>query len=533
MKDILPISGIHHITAVTSSASENLAFYEKTLGLRLVKQTVNFDDPYTYHLYYGDAQGRPGTILTFFPWEKLPPGEPGAGMLTAIAFVIPRNAVDFWSERIGAAGIAVQREERFDEPVLRFADPHGLPLEVIGADRLPPSAPWTEVIPDHAAIRGFHSATATLPHPAESEKLLTDVMGMTLLQRQGNRRRYAMADATAPGNLLDLVTDPDAPAGRPGGGTFHHIAFRTRDDASQLAWQERLRAAGFAVTPVRDRHYFKSIYFHMPGGILFEIATDPPGFMRDEASETLGRTLKLPAQYEPLRAEIQSRLPWLRAAPLEHRFVSAETPADRGQTIVTLHGTGGSENDLIGLAGRLFPGAAVMSPRGQVSENGQARFFKRLAPNRFDEADIIQRAGELSEFLSESVRRYGRDPHHLTALGYSNGANMAAAILLLHPEIFRAAILLRPMLPLQASVPHNLEGKPILILKGGSDTLIPAESTRRLEHILRQAGAQVTAIDINAGHGITAEDLEAIKTWGACLEHPRRPCRIPENEAVA
>jgi predicted esterase/catechol 2,3-dioxygenase-like lactoylglutathione lyase family enzyme len=513
MKNLHRIRGIHHITAVTSSAFENLAFYEKTLGLRLVKQTVNFDDPFTYHLYYGDAQGRPGTILTFFPWENLPKGRPGAGMLTAVAFSIPREAIDFWFERIDAAGIAVQRAERFGEPLLRFADPHGLPLELIGGDRLPESIPWPAAISDSLAIVGFHSATATLNNPGAGETLLTDLMGMTLLQRDGDRRRYAMTETTAPGHFLDLVIDPAAPQGRSGGGTVHHIAFRTRDDASQSAWQRRLREAGYSVTAVRDRNYFKSIYFHMPGGILFEIATDPPGFTRDEALEALGHTLKLPEQYEPMRAEIQARLPWLRAKALTHRFVPAEPDVDRGRTFVTLHGTGGSENDLIGLAGRLAPDAAVLSPRGQVNENGQARFFKRLAPNRFDEADIVQRARELSVFLSESVARHGRDRKQLSALGYSNGANMAAAILLLHPETFSAAVLLRPMLPLQDPRPIDLKGKPILILKGRYDELIPAESTRRLAHLLGQAGAQVTMVEIDAGHELIGQDFEAVRSW--------------------
>ena len=532
MNDTLRISGIHHITAVTSSASENLAFYENTLGLRLVKQTVNFDDPYTYHLYYGDAEGLPGTILTFFPWERLPQGRPGAGMLTAIAFAVPREAADFWVQRISAAGIATRREERFGETVLGFTDPHGLPLELIGCDRIPEQIPWTAAIPAHCAIRGFHSTTATLNDLPANEKLLAEVMGLTLQERHGNRRRYAMADPDAPGRFLDLLIDPQAPAGRPGGGTVHHVAFRTQDDASQKVWQRRLRKAGFEVTPVIDRNYFKSVYFRMPGGVLFEIATDPPGFTQDETLKELGRTLMLPARLEPLRKEIQAHLPWLRANPAVHRFEAPAARSDSGRTLVTLHGMGGSEHDLISFAGRVAPDNAILSPRGEVLEEGKARFFRRFAPDHFDEADILYRAQRLADFLIESTARYGRNPARLAALGYSNGANMAAAILLLRPETFAAAVLLRPMLPLQKPQLPNLNGKPVLILRGRSDEMIPAESTHQLARVLRQAGAQITAIEIAAGHELTRHDIDTAKEWLACVARPQARCRMAENEML-
>ncbi len=508
------ISGIHHITAVASSAADNLTFYEKTMGLRLVKQTVNFDDPYTYHLYYGDGHGSPGTILTFFPWENLLQGRPGAGMVTAVAFSIPRNSIEFWRQRISSAGIKVNTEKRFGDPIVRFSDPHGLPIELIGISQRTSTMFWEDgPIAEVHAITGFHSATATLNRLDEIKGLLMDAMGMTLQSQEHNRYRFMMESHAAPGHFYDVIFDPQAPIGRPGGGTVHHIAFRTQDDESQAGWQSSLRKSGFDVTDVRNRNYFRSIYFHSPGGVLFEIATDPPGFSVDETVEELGASLKLPSQYEHMRDKIESQLPPLRSTPFHHVFREPKPTEDDGQTIVTLHGTGGNEHDLIGIARDVGPSSAVLSPRGQVIENGMSRFFKRLAENVFDEKDVVRRANDLADFIVTAAGEYGRDPAQLTAMGYSNGANIAAAIILLRPEVFTRAVLLRPMLPLQDPAAPDLEGKEILILRGDNDSVIPSESTERLVEIFKNAGANVSARNLAAGHEITARDLQEISGW--------------------
>ncbi|MGA6926614.1 MAG: ring-cleaving dioxygenase [Desulfosarcina sp.] len=301
------ISGIHHITAVTTSAARNTHFYTRVLGLRLVKKTVNFDDPFTYHLYYGDQTGRPGTIITFFPWEQLPQGKSGLGMVSAIAFAVPRRSIDHWTQRLEGYGIAVAIESRFNKPVIRFADPHGLPLELIGA---PPNCEPDGRAPNpQTDILGFHSATLLLDRIDATQSIIVDGMGMTPVQQEGARYRFAMQDEIAPGHLLDVVVDPTADGGQSGGGTVHHIAFRTRDNREQLSWRERIKRLGLSVTDVRDRTYFQSIYFNEPGGVLFEIATDPPGFTVDEDLHDLGTGLKLPARYEPLRERIEERLP--------------------------------------------------------------------------------------------------------------------------------------------------------------------------------------------------------------------------------
>lgn len=519
MTSLATIPGIHHITAVSSSAAENLTFYRDTLGLRLVKKTVNFDDPTTYHLYYGDGQGSPGTILTFFPWENLPPGAPGAGMVTAAAFAVPLAAMDFWQARLTKRGIDIEVGNRFDEPLIQFKDPHGLPLELMGVASPPPATPWKEgPVRPEVAISGFHSATATL-HALEPEQgLLLDVMGLSRVGQEGPRSRYKMADEAAAGRYYDLVVDPNAPPGRPGSGTIHHIAFRAADDAVQAQWRAGLSEAGMRPTGVRDRNYFRSIYFNTPGGVLFEIATDPPGFGVDESMEELGTALKLPTQYEPMRKDIERRLPPLGAAPYPHLFQALPFDQDSGETVVTFHGTGGSEHDLVELATQLFGPSTILSPRGAVSENGLQRFFRRLANNVFDEQDVIARAHEMADFLIEAADRYGRDPSRLTACGYSNGANIAAAMVLLRPELFKNAVLLRPMLPLRAIERPDLTGNRILILRGDRDTVIPPDSTDQLIELLHACGADVTIHKANAGHEIVAEDIEAARSWIAAGE---------------
>lgn len=305
--------GIHHVTAIASSAAENLAFYTEVLGLRLVKRTVNFDDPHTYHLYYGDLAGTPGTLLTFFPWQGIPPGRPGRGMVTAIAFAIPSAGREFWSRRLRAAGVDCTASTRFAEEVIAFSDPHGLPLELVASDDPAPQPPWDgSPVPAGYQVRGVHSATATVQSRRLSGALLTEVLGFRQLASEGRRTRFQLP-GTGPGLRYDLVDAADAPQGVSGGGTVHHIAFRAADAGEQQRWRELLVARGLAVTPVVDRTYFRSIYFREAGGVLFELATDPPGFAVDEPPKDLGRRLMLPQRYEAMRTEIEKALPPLPA----------------------------------------------------------------------------------------------------------------------------------------------------------------------------------------------------------------------------
>lgn len=319
------ISGIHHITAIASSTTENLVFYEKVLGLRLVKKTVNFDDPYTYHLYYGDLKGSPGTLLTFFLWENSPHGKTGAGMVATLAFAVPTDSIGYWQKRLNLYGIDTKESQRFGDQIIQFEDPHGLPLEMITtAVAHPHFISQDSLIPPDHGIIGLHSATAILNSLESTQFLLMDLMGMTSRDKEGNRYRFTMKNDDAFGHFFDVVIDPRAENGRQGGDTVHHIAFRTPTNDEQKDWRKLLMENGFSVTPIIDRKYFKSIYFHEPGGVLFEIATDPPGFAVDEPYERLGRDLKLPVQYEPMRAAIESRLPRLRPSELAHESLRAQ-----------------------------------------------------------------------------------------------------------------------------------------------------------------------------------------------------------------
>ena len=310
------IPGIHHVTAIASDPQRNVAFYTDALGLRLVKLTVNFDDPGTYHLYYGDEQGHPGTILTFFPWPGARRGRRGAGQVAATSFLVPEGTLAYWEERLQSMSVIVaERERRFDQEVLPFLDPDFLQLELVAHPEAAGIAPWQDgpVAPERA-IRGFHGATLWESDPEPTVDLLTKAMGFEPEAEEGQRLRFRAARDKQPGlgSVVDVVQVTDGEQGWGGAGTVHHIAWRTADDAQQLAWRQELLARGLHVTPVMDRQYFRSIYYREPGGVLFEIATDPPGFTRDESLAELGTHLKLPPWLEPRRAEIESALPELR-----------------------------------------------------------------------------------------------------------------------------------------------------------------------------------------------------------------------------
>jgi glyoxalase family protein len=305
--------GIHHVTAIAGNALRNFDFYTRTLGLRFVKKTVNFDDPGTYHFYYGDEAGAPGTILTFFPWEHAAPGRGGVGQTQQTAFRVPARSIGYWTHRFIANGVAHEAlEKRFGEPVLSFTDPDGMSLALVGVPGAENETGWSSGdIPAEHAIRGFHGVTLLLESAEKTAAILTDVFGFTEAGREGSTIRYR-ASAT-PGGIVDIYEAKGFLAGRMGRGSVHHIAFRARDDAAQAEMARKLvHDHGMQPTEQKDRNYFRSIYFREPGGILFEIATDIPGFAVDEPVATLGQALKLPAFLEPHRKEIENVLPPLQ-----------------------------------------------------------------------------------------------------------------------------------------------------------------------------------------------------------------------------
>jgi len=320
-----PTPGIHHVTCIAGDPQRNLDFWVETLGLRLVKRSINQDDPGTYHFFFADAEGSPGTSMTFFPWADLPQGTVGSGQVSRTAFRVPKGSLDFWETRFDEYGVEYdERVERFDETVLPFSDPDGLPVELvevdIGADD--PVVPWTEWVPEEYAIRGFHSVTLWIADPDPTMDLLR-TMGFEeqgTEQAQGDtpgdeRTRFAASGPV--GKYVDVL--PTIEASRQGHGTVHHVAFQTPTDEDQEAMREAIQGEGLRPTAQIDRHWFRSVYVREHGGVLFELATSGPGYDSDEPLDELGERLVLPGKFEPRREEIEAQLPDVTIPRAEER----------------------------------------------------------------------------------------------------------------------------------------------------------------------------------------------------------------------
>ena len=304
-------AGIHHVTAISGGPQRNVDFYAGVLGLRLVKKTVNFDDPETYHLYYGDGGGHPGTIMTFFPWAHAPGGRIGAGQLVVTSFSIPATSLGYWTEHLIGAGVRFEKpRDRFGDTVLTFEDPDRLRIELVASEEGRPG--WTGgTVPAEHSVRGFHHVALAVETTESSVRLMTETLGFGRVDETEGRVRL-QAGEVGPGNTVDVIDASGFPRGSMGVGTVHHVAFRVPDEETQVALREEVSALGYNVTPVLDRNYFRSIYFREPGGVLFEIATDPPGFAVDEPEAELGTHLKLPPWLETRRDRLEEVLPPLQ-----------------------------------------------------------------------------------------------------------------------------------------------------------------------------------------------------------------------------
>ncbi|HTO15643.1 MAG TPA: ring-cleaving dioxygenase [Edaphocola sp.] len=309
MKKIL---GLHHITAIAGDAQRNYDFYTKVLGLRMVKKTVNFDDPNTYHFYFGDELGNPGTILTFFPWSNVRQGINGAGMATEIGYSVPNGSIDFWKNRLGKLNVKHDEvSERFGEKHLAFQDPDGLILHLIETKQKDERKGYeTEEIKNNVALKGFQTVTLTLNNIKATAAILTEIFGYEQIEKEGYFYRY-QTDSVENAAIVDLLEAPLAPRGLNAGGTNHHVAFRVKDEDTLMVLREKIVAKGLQITEKINRDYFFSLYFREPGGVLFEIATDNPGFATDETVENLGSALQLPDQYKAMRDQIEKGLPKL------------------------------------------------------------------------------------------------------------------------------------------------------------------------------------------------------------------------------
>jgi predicted esterase/catechol 2,3-dioxygenase-like lactoylglutathione lyase family enzyme len=543
------IRGIHHVSAIASDPQRNLDFYSGLLGLRLVKRTVNFDDPQTYHLYYGDEVGTPGSIMTFFPWPGARRGRQGTGQVAVISFAIRPGAVGFWVERLLRHGVQYAGPARRTTPgagseqVIAFKDHDGLMLELVASDEAESRPAWAGAagIARENAIHGFHHVTLWVENGDPSERVLVDTLGFRAVREENGTRRYAVGDG-GPGALVDVRDIGGFPRGTGGAGTVHHVAWNVGDDSEEIELRERLVSAGLTPTPVIDRKYFHSVYFREPGGVLYELATAQPGFAMDEPVERLGERLMLPQQFEPQRAEIEAVLPRIHlgtsgagtsvfaestgpedvsgdALDFVHHYIP---PASAGElagstTLLLLHGTGGDENDMIPLGRALLPGAGILSPRGKVLEHGAARFFRRLAAGVFDQEDLALRTEELSDFVEAAERNYGLDPQGMVAVGFSNGANIAASMLLRRPGVLRGAVLLSPMVPFEPESLPKIAGTSVFIGAGKSDPMVKAGEVERLAELLRATGADVAVHWEAGGHTVSEGELQAAREWIARL----------------
>lgn len=307
------VHGLHHVTAIAGDAQENLDFYAGLLGMRLVKKSVNQDAPGTYHLFYADGAGTPGTDLTFFPWPEMAPAREGAGHIVEVPLAVPAGSLPYWQDRLGRAGVAVgAAETRFGETTLPLRDPHGLRLALVETSDDRPFVPWADgpVPPEHQ-VRGLHAVRLREHALAPTQALLTEVLGFTPLGEEGGWHRFGTEGGTS-GQLVEVQERPGEGRGTWGTGGVHHAAWRVRDDEEELRLRDFIGRVGLAPSPQIDRFWFRSVYFREPGGVLFELATDGPGFDRDEAPEHLGEQLILPPWLEPQRSRIETALPPLR-----------------------------------------------------------------------------------------------------------------------------------------------------------------------------------------------------------------------------
>jgi predicted esterase/catechol 2,3-dioxygenase-like lactoylglutathione lyase family enzyme len=512
--------GIHHITALSSNAQKTYDFYTQVLGLRFIKKTVNFDAPSVYHLYFGNESGEPGTALTFFPFENIGTGTRGPGQVSTIYFAVSAESLGFWLSRFIQKNVRHSAiKKKLGKSVVTFYDDDGLQLELVASSENNDISPWDyKDIPLEHAIHGFFGAELCVDDASATIETLT-IMGYEIEQKEEFHTRLVNNDAKS-AKYLDIFQMKEWPRGKVAAGTNHHIAFRVPNSNAQEVLRQALIKSKHMPTEVIDRQYFFSVYFPEPNGILFEIATDEPGFTVDENLDSLGKDLKLPPKYERMRSLIEAQLPELHTeygyedtiaestneAPLFHHLSAPSQDIDH--TLILFHGTGGDEYDLLPLAEAVYPGAGIVSLRGNVSEHGMKRFFVRHSDGTFDQESIKSEVTKLEAFLSEM----DIDPAKSTFLGFSNGANFILSYLLLHPEKVKNAIILHGKLPFVVDK-VNLSELAIFIASGEHDEYVTPEEFKSLKTTLSIAGAEVTEFIHNRGHEVNKEEVAAIVEW--------------------
>lgn len=519
--------GIHHITAISSNPQRTLDFYTTVLGLRFIKKTVNFDSPDTYHFYFGNEIGEPGTILTFFPFVHSGTGTRGSGQVTKIMFAVPGTSFGFWLERFIAHHVkhnGISKE--FGKSVLTFFDFDGLQLQLVAVDKGIGFDPWTtENIPDEHALRGFFGAELSVAEYTETEKILVENFGYEYEQNEDLTYRYKHTAMNGVG-YIDLIAMRGWPEGVISAGTIHHIAFRVADRAAETELRSKLLNQGMMPTEPIDRNYFYSVYFREPNGVLFEIATDEPGFMIDEDQDTLGSTLKLPEQYEPLREQLEMILPELHDPLLQyksddrpkgfvHKFIKRN---GSNRIFLLMHGTGGDEDDLVPLAKIIDSHVSILTLRGNTTENGMNRFFERYENGTFNQDNLISETRKLHEFLQEASNYYGFSFEDIVILGYSNGANFGLSYIFTYPEKIHTGLFLHPMVPFQPKEDLSLKNSRILVTAGRFDPYSTSETVKTLSTILQNSDAQLTVFTHDGGHELNEDEIKTIKEFYSSID---------------
>jgi len=498
-------SGIHHVTLLTRRVQANVDFYVGFLGLSLVKRTGGYEDAEQLHLFYGDRHASPGTLVTFLVWEDGAPGRVGNGQVSEVAFAVPQTAIGAWLTKALTQGRAVEGPSReFGEPVLRLKDPDGIIVKLVGVENAPEG---------EEGILRIRAVTLLTEVPEETAAFVS---------------RFGYRPGPVSGAIRRMVSDTDAVdirdasgyvPGIPGTGTADHVAFRAADDAAVDQAETEFAKLNSSPTNVHDRKYFTSLYVREPGGTLIEYATDGPGFAVDEAPGAMGQVLFVPEHDAARTRDLKVMLPQFslpgeprmprRDLPFVHRFYMPEKVGD--DTLVLLHGTGGSEADLMPFAHRIAPEAALLGVRGRAVEEGVARWFRRFSAMAFDQADIRSEAEAFAAFLEGAVAGYRLDPARITLVGYSNGANFIAAVMALYPGLVRQAILLRPIPVLEPLPAVDLSASRVLSVVARQD--IYSVHAPRLETWLGDCGAALTAERIEAGHPLSDVDEVLAGAW--------------------
>jgi predicted esterase/catechol-2,3-dioxygenase len=500
-------AGIHHITAISSSAQKTYHFYSEILQLRLVKQTVNFDSPDTYHLYFGDEVGTPGTLLTFFPFERAGTGMRGTGQPTKVQFLIPKGSLGHWLARLQQFGVRHQGiEKQFGNSVLRFFDDDGLQLELVMEANGPDS--------EETAIKSFFGIELSVRDKRPTIELLEAVFGYRVDREEDNHTRLIASEATH-AKYIDIFHMPGWPEGITSAGTVHHVALRTADQESQAALRKKVVARGLEPTESIDRNYFYSVYFREPGGILLEIATDLPGFTVDESVAELGTSLKLPAGYESMRERILKLLPTLSLRDEKERselpFVYKYVPVEgTKKTLVLLHGTGGDEQNMLGLADLIAPEYGILALRGNAQQQGLNRFFLR-DPEGINYPSLQAETKKLAEFMTAIQKNHGLSSDDVIFVGYSNGANILQNLIVEYPELIKAAVLMHPeLLEAQKAKPNSLKAQ-VLITSGKYDQyLADLSNIDELTERFRAQGAEVQIFIQEGDHQISDAEIAAV-----------------------